>query len=98
MVTARSGARPSREQDEELVVTNADLGDAALDAARATPRAESGDGKRPFGTRDGKRPFGTRPALNVKLAVSYITRDAEIHAPNLRTATGPVNAKAMTDL
>jgi hypothetical protein len=89
MVTARSGARPSREQDEELVVTNADLGDAALDAARATPRAESGDGK---------RPFGTRPALNVKLAVSYITRDAEIHAPNLRTATGPVNAKAMTDL
>jgi hypothetical protein len=86
MVTARSGARPSRQQDEELVVTNADLGDAALDAERAPPRA------------DGKRRFGTRPALNVKLAVSYITRDAGIHAPTLRTATGPVNAKAMTDL
>jgi hypothetical protein len=66
MVTARSGARPSRQQDEELVVTNADLGDAA----RAPPRAESGDGK---------RRFGTRPALNVKLAVSYATRDAGIH-------------------
>ena len=58
-------------------------------AERAPPRAESGDGK---------RRFGTRPALNVKLAVSYVTRDAGIHALNLRTATGPVNAKAMTDL
>jgi len=89
MVTARSGARSSREQDEELVATNADLGDAAPDAERAPPRAESGDGK---------RRFGTRPALNVKLAVSYVTRDAGIHALNLRTVTGPVNAKAMTDL
>jgi len=86
MVTARSGARPSRQQDEELVVTNADLGDAALDAERAPPRA------------DGKRRFGTRPALNVKLAVSYITRDADTHGPNLAVAGASGQRCAVTVL
>ena len=76
------------EQDEELAVMHADLGDAAPDAKRALPFAERGDDK---------RRLGAQP-LNVKLAVSYITRDAGTHAAELRRTTRPVNAAAMTDL
>ena len=89
------GDRPLRraaeqiEQDEKLAVMNADFSDAAPDAERALPLTEGGDGK---------RRFGAQPALNVKLAVSYITRDAGTHAPNLGTVTRQVNATAMTDL
>ncbi|HEY2612814.1 MAG TPA: hypothetical protein VGI94_18545 [Reyranella sp.] len=65
------------EQDEELAVVHADLGDAAPDVERALTRVERGDDK---------RRFGAQPALNVKLAVSYITRDAGTHGANLAVA------------
>jgi len=73
------GDRPLRraaeqiEQDEELAVVHADLGDAALDVERALPLVERSDDK---------RRFGAQPALNVKFAVSYVTRDAGIHGAN----------------
>jgi hypothetical protein len=77
------------EQDEKLAMMHADLGGAAFDAKRVLALAEGGDG-------EGR--LRAKPALDLKLAVMDITRNAGVHWREVRTAARPVNRQAMTVL
>jgi hypothetical protein len=63
------------EQDEELAVMHADLGNAALDAQRALP----------FGQRHhGPRRLAAQPSVNVELAAPDVLLDPWIHGSEAR--------------